>query len=299
MLQVLLALWLIAPPASLFVFQNNFWVNLHQFLHAEATRRAAGRLVQMDAALLDAYAPIAKRDTLRDLGLITLNDALSQVTGETLPATIDPAIAAVLARAAPIYREKFWPQHRSANAAWIAAARPAADRLAPALTAKLADAYHATWPSKPILIDVAVDAGPFGAYTTIDDPPGFAGHATISSTDQGNAGDMAIETVFHEASHTVGGGIMRMINDEARRQKVRASGSLWHAMIFYTTGELVRQALGKAGDSHYMPYAYRFDVYSKGMEKDRAALEQDWQPWLDGKVPFEEALRNLVRDATR
>ena len=53
------------------------------------------------------------------------------------------------------------------------------------------------------------------------------------------------------------------------------------------------------GDEHYMPYAYRFDVYSKGMEKDRAALEQDWQPWLDGKVPFEEALRHLVRDATR
>ena len=204
--------------AAIFSFQNNFWVNLHQFMHAEAGRRAAGKAVQMDAALLDAYTPIAKRDPLRDLGLISLNDALSQVTGDTLPASIDPAIAAALTRAAPIYREKFWPQHRAANAAWIAAAQPTVDRLAPALTAKLAAAYHTDWPSKPILIDVAIDAGQFGAYTTIDDPPGFAGHATISSKEQGNQGEMAIETVFHEASHTVGGQIMRMINEEARRR---------------------------------------------------------------------------------
>jgi hypothetical protein len=34
------------------------------------------------------------------------------------------------------------------------------------------------------------------------------------------------------------------------------------------------------------------------MLKERAALEQDWQPFLDGKVTYEEALRNLVRDTT-
>ena len=92
---------------------------------------------------------------------------------------------------------------------------------------------------------------------------------------------------------------MKAINEECAAQKVRAPRNLWHALIFYTTGELVRRELGMAGDAHYMPYAYRFDVYAKGMDKDRAALERDWQPWLDGKVPFEDALRNLVRDATR
>ena len=66
-----------------------------------------------------------------------------------------------------------------------------------------------------------------------------------------------------------------------------------------TTGELVRRALGKTADSHYMPYAYRFSVYEKGMLSDRASLEKNWQPWLDGTVPFEEARRTLVRDAAR
>ena len=69
-------------------------------------------------------------------------------------------------------------------------------------------------------------------------------------------------------------------------------------MIFYTTGDLVRRELGMVGDPHYMPYAYRFNVYEKGMSVYRAALERDWQPWLDGRVPLEDALRNLVR-ATR
>jgi hypothetical protein len=91
--------------------------------------------------------------------------------------------------------------------------------------------------------------------------------------------------------------IMRLIAAESARQQVRAPRNLWHAEIFYTTGELVRRELGMAGDAHYLPYAYRFDVYSKGMQAERAALERDWQPWLDGRVPFEEALHNLVRDA--
>jgi hypothetical protein len=29
------------------------------------------------------------------------------------------------------------------------------------------------------------------------------------------------------------------------------------------------------------------------------ALEKNWQPWLDGKAPFEEALHDLVRDVAR
>jgi len=33
------------------------------------------------------------------------------------------------------------------------------------------------------------------------------------------------------------------------------------------------------------------------MAADRAALGRDWQPYLEGKVPFEQALHDLVRDA--
>ena len=65
--------------AAIFTFQNNFWVNLHQFLHAEAARKAAGRAIQLDAELVEGYAEMAKRDLLRDEGLVAINDALSRV----------------------------------------------------------------------------------------------------------------------------------------------------------------------------------------------------------------------------
>jgi hypothetical protein len=285
--------------AAIFTFQNNFWVNLHQFLHTEASRRASGRAVQMDTALVEGYADVARRDLLRDRDLILLNDALSQVDGDTLPATIDPVVAAALMHAAPVYRDRFWPAHRQANAAWIATMQPIADRVAPALTQQLAKAYHMAWPSRPILIDVSVTAGPFGGYTTLNGPPGFSAHSTITPAGDGSTGDMSLETIFHEASHTAGPSITRAIAAESARQQLRPPANLWHAVIFYTTGELVRRALGKTADSHYMPYAYRFSVYEKGMLPDRASLEKNWQPWLDGTAPFEEALRNLVRDAAR
>lgn len=148
--------------AAIFTFQNNFWVNLHQFLHAEASRKAAGRTTQLNAELVEGYAEMAKRDLLRDERLVAINDALSQVEGDTLPATIDPAVAAALTRAAPAYRARFWPQHRQTNDAWISAMTPLVDRFGPALTAALAKAYHTTWPDAPILVDVAIEAGPFG-----------------------------------------------------------------------------------------------------------------------------------------
>jgi hypothetical protein len=297
--------------AAIFSFQNNFWVNLHQFLHAEAGRRAAGQALRFEPSnlpeadraaweqVLTVYGPISKRDHVRDAGLIAVNDALSQVEGDTLPSTIDPAIAAALARAAPVYRARLWPEHRRANEAWIASLRPIVERIAPSLTVQLAQAYHAAWPSQPILVDVSHSAGRFGAYTTLQFGRAFAGHATVSSYDEGSDGEMGVETVFHEASHTIGPSIMRMIAAEVRSQNVAQPPNLWHALIFYTTGELVRRALGKTGNSHYLPYAYRFSVYEKGMLPDRASLEKNWQPWLDGRVPFEEALRNLVRDVGR
>jgi hypothetical protein len=192
-----------------------------------------------------------------------------------------------------------WPRQRAINDAWIADMKPRVARHGDALMRALAHAYHTDWPSQPILIDVSADAGPVGAYTTDSGPAGFAGHATIAPGGAGAEGDMGLESIFHEASHTVDAAIMKQVDAECAAQKVRAPRNLWHALIFYTTGEMVRRELGKAGDAHYMPYAYRFDVYAKGMDKERAALERNWQPFLDGRISHEEALKNLLRDATR
>lgn len=294
-----------SQPVSKLIFHNNFWVNLHQRLQAGKAGVAGGA----DGADRsggpggsDVYAELAKLNPVFDAKLVAINDALGRMSGDAASVTddtIDPAVRAALNAAAPAYRADVWPSQRAQNDAWIADMRVRVGRHGAALIEALARAYHTDWPSKPILIDVSGDAGAVGAYTTDSGPAGFAGHATISPSGEGSAGDMGLESIFHEASHTIDAAIMRAVSAECAAQNVRTPRNLWHALIFYTTGELVRREVGMVGDAHYMPYAYRFDVYSKGMDKDRAALEQDWQPWLDGSAPFEEALRNLVRDAAR
>jgi len=115
-------------------------------------------------------------------------------------------------------------------------------------------------------------------------------------------GDMAFEMLFHEASHThaVGGRLFNAILGEAARQRVTAPRDLLHVVIFYTAGELARRVLGRAGDAHYRPYAYRYGVYSNaGWPPLRDAAITDWQPHLDGAASFEAAVAALVRDTTR
>ena len=66
---------------------------------------------------------------------------------------------------------------------------------------------------------------------------------------------------------------------------------LSHAMIFYTAGEATRRAV-----EGHVPYA-EGGVWARGMEPLRQALAAAWQPWLDGKVSREAAIRDLVLKA--
>lgn len=293
-----------------FRFQDNFWVNLHHFVRAEARRRAFNAPPVMPvsalpeaeraawASALDAYADLAKLDLVFDERLIRIDNELSSMgKAETLPEdVVEPSILAALNKAAPIYREHLWPEHRRRNEEWIAATRPLVERHAPALIHALASAYHVRWPTDPILVDASCEAGPTGAYTT-GGPPGVAAHTVIVPTPADDL-PVALELVFHEASHSVDDQIMQHVDAEAARQQVKAVPNLWHGILFYTTGELVKRELHKEKDKSYQPYAYRFGVYDRGWQTIRAGLERDWQPYLDGKTDFSHALAKLVADCS-
>ncbi|MFL6263580.1 MAG: hypothetical protein ACJ76Y_28125 [Thermoanaerobaculia bacterium] len=297
-----------AETQAQFRFQDNFWVNLHHFVRAEARRRAFNAPPGMPASALsetektawslgvDAYADLAKLSLIFDERLVLINNALaSQGETATLPeGLIEPGALAALNRAAPVYRAHLWPEHRRANEEWIAATRPLVEQHAPALIRALADAYHVKWSAEPILMDVSCEGGPVGAYTT-GGPPGLAAHTVIAPAQLRDSA-AAFETVFHEAAHSVDDQIMKLVDAEAARQGVKPHSELWHGIIFYTTGELVKRELHKEKDASYQPYAYRFGVYDRGWQTIRAGLERDWQPYLDGKVDFPHALAKLVAD---
>ncbi|HEY0783668.1 MAG TPA: hypothetical protein VGE98_14505, partial [Thermoanaerobaculia bacterium] len=123
--------------------------------------------------------------------------------------------------------------------------------------------------------------------------PGTAGHTTIAPQ-KAQEPDVATETIFHEASHVVDEQITRAVAEEAARQHVKPHDDLWHAILFFTTGELVRRELGKGDDPSYTPYAVRFGVWERGWQALHAALETEWRPYLDGKTSYESALGKVV-----
>jgi hypothetical protein len=302
-------------PATRFRFQNNFWVNLHHVLRGEARRRdvrAAPRLkvsALSDAeepvwsAALDAYKAYGQRNPTFDDRLIAINNALATIAGETSlaarPGEIDAATARALTAAAPIYRAHFWIEQKQLNDRWIGMLQATLAAHGSAMAAALARTYRVQWPSSPILVDACAEAGANGGYTT-SGPPGTAAHTVIEAANPGYQDEMAFEMIFHEASHAaaISDPMIDAINGEASRQHVTAPPDLWHVIIFYTAGELARRELGKVGDVHYMPYAYRYGVYTRGWQALRDGVVDEWQPYLDGRTTFDTALAALVR-ATR
>jgi len=296
------------PRTVTFVFQNKFWLNLHQFVRGEAYRRSVKATPGLDPATLndedqatwmaavDAYVDFAKRDVLFDPELRALNNALVAMrdVAQLPEGVVSASTTKTLNAAAPIYRARVWPARQRDNDAWNARAKALVEEHGAAMSGALARAYRVTWPDEPVLVDAVGEIGPNSAITH-DGLPGFAAHTQAGAASTRSTGDAPLELLFHEAGHVqaVGGRISAMINEEAARQKLEAPADLWHFVMTYTAGVVAKRELAKAGRS-YQTYGER---YPGMMPSVRAAFDRDWLPYLEGKTPFEQALHDLVRDA--
>ncbi len=311
-----------AAARPVFEFHSGFWVNLHHVLYEQARLRqqqptnrggsgaapgaaAARERVAANSpdwtAALNFYVSEMDRDLLFDSGMIDINNRLAQLeacedlSGHGDPdctSRLDHDLVQALERAAPVYRERWWPEDDRANHAWITAVAPMVRQIGKPLAEKLSETYHAKWPGGAILVDVSAYAGPLGAYTTLDPL-----HITISSTDRRNQGLSGFEILFHESSHALAGAVQQQIIRDCRAANKPIPRDLWHALLFYTTGALVKQLLQKSaapGSAAYMPYAVRNELYARGWQDYQRVLEKYWQPYLDGKTDFDEALSELV-----
>jgi hypothetical protein len=288
-----------AAPAPRFVFRSSFWVNLHHFLRAEARRQGRGaELVQpLDSlaaperevwtAALDAYRPLAGRSLLFDQDLVRLHVALAGIDGEgeLPPGLVGAELSRALNGAAPVFRARHWAARARTNYEWIARTRPAVERLGVRVTDALAAAHQRAWPAHPVLVGVTSETGPDLAYTTSAAPPGFCGLTAINPSVAPGSPE-AIECVFHEAAHVLDATLVRWVEEESARQGVEPPDDLWHAMLFYTAGELSARALGRPG-------TYRADL-EQGFAAYLPALDACWKPYLDGELPLADALCELV-----
>src|SRR5712692_2267588 len=258
------------------------------------------------AAALDYYAGnLSGHDLFVNGDMVQIKNRLAELetcpnlSGRVPPQCVSglrPELIAALEVAAPVYRARWWAEHDRANRSWIASVSLLVRQMGGRLAQQLASVYQTDWPAGRLRVDVTFNAGPFGAYTSLDPL-----HLTISSTDPRNQGPAALEVLFHEASHALAGAVRDLIVRECRQRGKPIPRYLWHALLFYTTGEIVKRTLAKdfsvpdaGARGNYTPYAYKFGLYARGWQNYQRVLERYWQPYLDGKADFDGAVARLV-----
>jgi hypothetical protein len=302
------------PTASpIFVFHQPFWINLHHFLYVlgrveakqpDIKRRAVAGAPADEAAGLAAltdderrvwresvaaYAQGSSRlDAVFDDELVnTAGQLIRAGSSESLQGVeLSPAVAATLARAAPIYRKAWWPRHDEANRRRTSELRALVDRHGQAMLAYITRAYQEPWPSDGYPIQMSAFSNWAGAFST-------RGRVLVmSSLDPGTAGTSGLEIVFHEAMHQWDDETFAKLRRAAGRQKVtRIPDSLTHAMIFFTAGEAARSILPE-----HVPYAQGNGLWKQSnISRFRAALDQAWKPYLEGRTSLDAALDALIQ----
>jgi len=323
-------------PLPVFELHSGFWINLHHTLYHEARSRTAsappdksakpsgptlntapeakstlapGEQRVWDDAVAYYAANYAAKDLLFSAELIQLKDQLGdfedcdELSGRKrkfCDAGLPAKLTQVLEAAAPVYRAHLWPAHDRANRRWIMRVAPLVREQGVGLSERLADIYQARWPREKIRVDVTGYANWSGAYTTADPL-----RVTISSLDPRNQGAAALEVLFHEGSHGIAEPVQAAIIRECHQRDKAIPRDLWHALVYYTTGEVIRPVLGSsgatAGDEDgsvpgggYTPYALREGLYQRGWNDYFKLLQQFWQPYLDGHASFDDAIARMV-----
>lgn len=311
------------PPTGrstpLFDFHSNFWINLHQVLFHEAKLRmgkadrglrtvpplsVAGMSKEDEAGWNAAVSFYAARFGSRqqfgpfgDDRLMAINDDLAGQPddGSQLnPAGLPSEVVAVLRNAAVIYRKYWWRAHEQSNRNWIASQQERVRDLGPKLASAMTKDLHQQWPAAPIRVDVSYYVVALGSALTTLGPP----HTTFSSSDPTTRNLSGFELLFHEASHTFADALMHALAAEGRAQH-KDVADLWHATLFYTSGVELRRVLPTPERAGFTPYGYRYGVYRGRWQTYRPLLETDWQPYLDGRIDFADAVRSMVAGLPR
>lgn len=216
-------------------------------------------------------------------------DLEDPATREVLEAAI-PGITDVLAAAWPVYDHVWWSAHRTLAEAWIAEIAPLVDAHEEAYVDALEGIYETTWPQDPIRVEGIAYANWAGAYSSHN-----PNHVVIGVTDPLMWGDKGLEMVFHEASHSkpTGDRIRTLVSEAADRGGVEPSDRLWHAVLFYTAGEISKRIQTQAGNGPYEAYAEHVGLYrNQGWSGFYDALNTHWLPVIEAVMDDDATQRS-------
>ena len=322
-------------PLPVFELHSSFWINLHHTLYFEARQKKAALSRDLGSnkphavkSVFAAKPPLtdveqkawdeavayyaenfAEKDLLFSTELTQLKDQLGdfedcdELSGHKrkfCDAGLAAKLTQILEAAAPVYRAHLWPEHDRANRAWIARVAPLVRDQGVGISERLADVYRTRWPHGKIRVDVSAYANPAGAYTTVDPL-----RVTISSLDPRNQGAEALDVLFHEGSHGIAEPVQATIIRECRQRDKPIPRDLWHALVLFTTAEVIRPALASfaassndkdepGANSSNAAKDLRESFAQRGWKEYLDLLQRFWAPYLEGKASFDDAIARMV-----
>lgn len=289
-------------PVGRYCLQSNPWVNLHQRLAHEAQyatpppKSLAGNdLATWKQAVARYRAWLGNRSAVFDPELGALDDTLARSNARTPAPGLPTEAAEVLESAMPLYLKSQWKTDDRGNRFFIAYVVPMLAQAGPMIISAAEEAYGTAFPTR-ILVDVTGLGGRFGAYAVGE---GDEIHVIQSHTDPDMQGFAALESLIHEPTHAIvaptDGAIGADITRASNATGVEPRDNLWHALLFYTTGELTRRSFARRGIDYKPLIEHRYDGPFKGM---REPFETHWRAYLDGKLPRDEAMKKVLTETS-
>ena len=280
-----------------FRFQSGFWINLHHFLFQRAVERPVDNFAALSnlapeqtqdwSKALTYYREQFDGKDLLDRDMVVLKNALGDAgNARSLNATgLDGGLVGALEMAAPVCRAVWWAAHDRSNRSYIERLIPLIARHEDKLKVRLSEIFRTEWPGPNIQTDVVFHANWAGAYTTL-----YPTRITVSSEDAGEPAPENLEILFHEVSHALIDKVQASISYRTRSLgTLLPRKSLWHAVLFYSTGEIVRERI-----PGYTPYALKHGLWERVWPDHLGVLEREWKSYLVGNRGFEDALEAVV-----
>jgi hypothetical protein len=294
----------IEPPAHQvrFEFHSAFLMNLHAFLLDASTRKreisgynwvaspTPAEAKTLKRAIVFYQSNYAQRNLLDDPTMsdikkaLSVNDSRQDPNGLNLP----PALTAILGSASSIYLRCLWPAQNRSNREWIRQVKLLNAQYGAEVQADIEHFMNHRFQTTPIRVDIVVATGSRnGGYTDTQ--------TILPSGRTDYQGLQALEMLYHEATHIDVADTVTEEIDAELTAKHRSADSLWHAVQFYTVGEVVKDVYRRKRNIDYQTYADLNGVYTRGSWPTyRAALEAEWRPYLQGHATMQQAITGMV-----
>lgn len=304
-----------APVAetNYFEFRSSYILNLHHYLIKEGLRynktdslnrsfesffintgkvTASAKQGIMNAVKYYADS-VVKKNMLFDPELTSLKYALLSIddVNEVPDNVISPAWIKAIKSADAYYKEGEWKNTNAQNLLFINSHLEQVKRIEKDVIRRCEDVYQYKYSGKKFRIELVDYATFFGAYTTNE--PFVC--AVISSTDKRHNAEQGTEVIFHEVSHSMIDSLFQKQQELCTASSLRMDHNVWHSILFYSTGTIVKDALAQIGVNHEL-YIYRNNLasLSPDFKKLIDKVSTQWPLYMNKEISMDEALKKIL-----